>query len=378
MNKVIEINNLNVTYKKEDDPTIKNISFSLGQGKTFLILGESGSGKTTIINSILGNINGVIEGDIFINNKDIKTNNIFFTDASFISQTYPLYEEETLYRNVRVSYVNSFSYILEKYNLSREDFSDEDIKNISKKTKNANKIAKKIANKLDKKKQPNNFIDDKIKEYFKMFGLDFDEFYNKKPSSISGGQRQRIAMIKAVIREPLLIIMDEPFASLDKMNTSNIIKEINKLKKEKNISFIISTHDFDDIDGFEDDAILLSKETKTISSKGLIKDMSCDITNKISQLYFNENINEIDKQFFKNKETIFIKSSDMEISKKSKINSKGMVLKEKNEKRNGISILTFYNDKGNKITVEHNEKKLSTKIENKYYISLKKGVINDK
>ena len=380
MDKVIEINNLKVTYKKEDDPILRDISFSVDKGKIFLILGESGSGKTTIINSIISNIqNGKIDGDIIINGKNIKNNNIFFKDVSYISQTFPLYEEETLYKNVYISYINSFSYLLEKYNLSIEDFSKEEIEKISKNINKAKQISKKISIKLGKEKKKSEFINNKIKKYFEIFGLDFDDLYNKKPSSVSGGQRQRIAMIKAVIREPSLIIMDEPFASLDKRNTLSIIEFIVKLKKEKNISFIISTHDFEDIDGYEDQCILLDKEQKNIGAEGTISSISNDITNKHSQYYFNDNVNEIEENYFNNKEKIFIKPSGLNISIKKIKNSNKVKLMEINKKRNNKLMFEFKDEsKDKKMFVKLiNTKNTDFLIGKDYFISLGKGDKND-
>ncbi len=383
MSNVIEIKELTTTYKQKDKknkektfPEIKNVSFSIKNKEILIILGESGSGKSTIINSIIGNIDGDIKGKIIVNGKDINDSNIFFMDISYISQTFPLYEEETLYSNIKVSYINSFSYILNKYNLSKKDFNDEDIKKISKKSKYAKPIDKRIAKELRREIKNDDYIDDIIKKNFKDFNMDSKDL-DKKPQKISGGQRQRIAMIKAVIREPSLIIMDEPFSSLDKENTNNVISIIDKLKKEKGISFLISTHDFEDIDGYEDNAILLDKELKGISISGKIREIA-QKDNDTARRYFNSDTIKIDENTFNNKKPLYIKPYDFIVSTKKTKNSIYLKLISDITKRNNNKQLTFIDEKSKKefyVLIKNNKKEFI--IGKKYYISLIEGVKND-
>jgi ABC-type lipoprotein export system ATPase subunit len=78
--------------------------------------------------------------------------------------------------------------------------------------------------------------------------LDIAELANKRPNSVSGGQQQRVAVARAIVHSPILVLADEPTANLDSKSASSLLDLMEKMNKEKNITFIFSSHDKNVID----------------------------------------------------------------------------------------------------------------------------------
>lgn len=198
----MEVMKLNKICKEFDNnKVIEDINFSIQSGEMVAIIGESGRGKTTLLN-IIGLISKPSSGDLYLfdkKNVDIDSKDAMLlrrNKIGYLFQNYGLVEDETVKWNLDI--------VLEYKGLS--------------------------------KKERNN----RIEEALKMLKL--EELKDKPVYKLSGGEQQRIAMLKLYLQECELILADEPTGSLDEKNRAiimNMLKDLNKQGK----TIIIVTHD---------------------------------------------------------------------------------------------------------------------------------------
>ena len=184
-------------------PALNGINIYIEEGEFTTIFGPSGSGKTTFLNMI-GCLDKPTSGEIYFNEKNLKDLNkkeladIRRYNIGFIFQSYNLIPVLTAYENVE------FALRL------IDGETDEDIKN---------KVMKILAD----------------------VGLEGLE--ERKPNELSGGQKQRVAVARALVKEPKLILADEPTANLDSKTGKEVIEIMLKMNEQLNTTFIFSTHD---------------------------------------------------------------------------------------------------------------------------------------
>ncbi|MDU4912870.1 ABC transporter ATP-binding protein [Clostridium baratii] len=199
----IEIKNIIKKYGKGDSTTValNDVSLSINKGEMIAIVGKSGSGKSTLLN-ILGGLIKFDEGDYLFNNVKINNNKekelVRFRrdNISFIVQDFALINDMTVYNNIALP--------LEYKRLSKKE------------------IKTKVFDVLEK--------------------LDIKNNAYKYANEISGGQAQRVAIARAIVKNPELILADEPTGALDQKTGEaviNILKELNNEGK----TIIIVTHD---------------------------------------------------------------------------------------------------------------------------------------
>ena len=228
-------------FKKEEDfVALNKVSFELEQNKVLSIIGESGSGKTTLA-KIICSLLPYDDGKIEINNKNILD-----------------YTKQELSNTVQMIFQNPYASFNPKLTIGYSLFEavNEDIKN---------------------KK-------DFIKEKLALVDMQ-DDIFDKFPHQFSGGQRQRIAIARALLKEPKLLIADEPFASLDVINQSLIMDIFYKIKKEQKTNIIFITHDISSAFKISDKILIL--QNGNMVKYGNIE----DIKNDKSDDYINELIN---------------------------------------------------------------------------------------
>ncbi len=204
MTEIIKAININKTYKTIVDEVcvFENINVSIKKGEAVAVVGESGRGKTTLLN-ILSGLDKPTEGEVIFN--DIRIDNL--------SE-----EEISDFRNKNIGFIFQHHYLLNDFNA---------LENVL--------IPFKIReNKTDK------VILNYAKELLEMVGLK-DRIYHY-PDQLSGGERQRVAVARAIIHKPLVIFADEPTGSLDRKNAENVEKILWDLKKEFNITLVVATH----------------------------------------------------------------------------------------------------------------------------------------
>lgn len=202
---IIQLKNVSKTYKKGlfEVEALKNINLNIKKGKFTVLAGPSGSGKTTLLN-IIGAMDKSSSGEVIINGTNIE--NFSINDASdfrrdklgFIFQNFNLIPVLTVYENIEFA-----------LDLTGKFF------------------------KKDKKEKIEGLL----------YELGIHELKDRKPNEISGGQQQRVAIARALIKNPDIILADEPTANLDSTTGENILNLMKKLNSEKNITFIFSSHD---------------------------------------------------------------------------------------------------------------------------------------
>ena len=192
----LSIENLIKFYSK-DDPLIKDLNFSVNKGEFVSFIGESGSGKTTFLKCLAG-LEKINSGKIILNNRVLDDKTTFVKPnhrkIGFIFQDYPLFPHLSVLENLKIN--------------------------------------------LDEQYEKN------IKYYVELTGL--DNLLNRYPHELSGGEQQRVCITRALIREPDLLLMDEPFSNLDVSIKSKIQSEVYKILKSTNTTTILVTHDIKD------------------------------------------------------------------------------------------------------------------------------------
>ena len=216
---MLEVNNLRITVNSK--VLVDNISFKLDENKTLGIIGQSGSGKTLTVLSIMGLLDRKvykISGNIKFLNKEILGLNEKEIALIRLSDIAMVYQNP----------FNTFSPV-EKIN------------------KQLDRIYK-----IKKLKRD----DIKIKKLLEKVSLN-ESYLKKYPHEMSGGELQRMVIVTALLLKPEIIIFDEPTTSLDINTGRSIIKLLKKLKKEEKFSIIFISHDLDMIEDVSDELIVM-------------------------------------------------------------------------------------------------------------------------
>lgn len=216
---MLEVNNLRIAAN--DKILVDNISFKLDENKTLGIIGQSGSGKTLTVLSIMGLLDRKvfkISGNVKFLNKEILGLNEKETALIRLSDIAMVYQNP----------FNTFSPV------------------------------EKINKQLDRIYKIKKLKRDDIKIKYLLEKVSLSESYLKKyPHEMSGGELQRMVIVTALLLKPEIIICDEPTTSLDVNTGRSIIKLLKKLKKEEKFSIIFISHDLDMIEDVSDELIVM-------------------------------------------------------------------------------------------------------------------------
>ncbi|MBO4539807.1 MAG: ABC transporter ATP-binding protein, partial [Clostridia bacterium] len=219
---MLEVKNLVKEYRpKKGNPVraVDGISLKFPEKGMVFILGKSGSGKSTLLN-LLGGLDKYDSGEIIIKGKSSKD----FSQSEFDS-----------YRNTYLGFIFQEYNILNDFNVAQ---------NIA------------IALQLQGQKATSERINEILKE------VDLDGYGGRKPSELSGGQKQRVAIARALVKNPEIIMADEPTGALDSKTGLQVFDTLKKLSQDKLV--IVITHDRDFAEMYGDRVIEL-KDGKVIS-----------------------------------------------------------------------------------------------------------------
>jgi putative ABC transport system ATP-binding protein len=212
-NSIVTFKNVKKSYYlgESEIEALKNINFYVKKKSFTFIVGKSGSGKSTLLN-LIGAIDTPSDGTIIINNVDIGTLNdnelsdFRAKNIGHIFQNFNLIPVLNVYENIEYPLLLI----------------------------NENKQHRKI----------------KVTQMIQDVGLEgLDQHI---PSQLSGGQRQRVAIARALVKEPVLVLADEPSANLDSKTSEEILKLMQKMQEKSHTTFIFVTHD-KDIMGISDE-----------------------------------------------------------------------------------------------------------------------------
>lgn len=212
LNSFLNISNLFVKFGEKT--IINNLSLEIKCGEIISFLGESGSGKSTLLSSICG-VKKPFSGDIVCNNIILSNGNKIFVEPKYRNFTI-VFQDHCLFPHMTV----------------RENIS----------------FGLKVCTFKNKDKVVQDAID-------LMEISDISECY---PNEISGGQRQRVSLARAIAPRPSLILLDEPFSSLDENLRCRLRDKIFKIFKEINATVILVTHSYEEASLLSDKIMLLN------------------------------------------------------------------------------------------------------------------------
>ena len=175
---------------------VQEFNLDIADKEFIVLVGPSGCGKSTTLRMVAG-LEEISGGELYIDGQlmnDVEPKN---RDIAMVFQSYALYPHMTVYENM------AFPLKLRK---------------------------------MDKAE-----IDRRVKEAAET--LDITQYLDRKPKALSGGQRQRVAIGRAIVREPKVLLMDEPLSNLDAKLRNQMRAEIIKLRQKINTTFIYVTHD---------------------------------------------------------------------------------------------------------------------------------------
>ena len=200
----------NLTKKFGDFTAVNNFNATIESGELIALLGPSGCGKSTMLNMLSG-ILPVTEGKIYFDNDDVTDIGAEKRGVGLVFQNYALYPHMTVLENI--------AFPLE-----------------IKKVKKAEREAKAI-------------------EMAKLVHVDM--LLNRKPKELSGGQQQRVAIARALIKNPRVLLLDEPLSNLDARLRIEMREEIRRIQQETKITTIFVTHDQEEAMSISDKIVLM-------------------------------------------------------------------------------------------------------------------------
>ena len=207
--KLIEIKDLQVSFGRgrKKFVAVDHVSFDIYKGETFALVGESGSGKTTIGRAIL-RINPTTAGEIRYKGKKINGRISKELDKEIIKNCQMVFQDPMASLNERAK----VDYIVSEGLINHKLYKDEQ----------------------DRK--------NKVDQALRDVGL-LPEFATRFPHEFSGGQRQRIGIARALVMEPEFIVADEPISALDVSIRAQVLNLLNKLKRERGLTYLFVAHD---------------------------------------------------------------------------------------------------------------------------------------
>jgi len=234
-------------FKTEETKVLHDVNFTLNQGDILGLIGESGSGKSTIAKLIL-KIWDPTSGLLTLHGKDI-------AGISDLSD------------EIQLVFQDPFSSLNPKHKIG-------------------NAISE-VLQTIDKKK-PKSFVKEKVISLLQEVGLTASDF-DKYPYEFSGGQRQRICIAKALAKNPKIIVLDEAVSALDVSVQAKVLNLLNDLKREKGLTYLLISHDMNVVSYFCNKIIVLKqgRVVETGETDTLIRNPTSDYTKTLLEHSIN-------------------------------------------------------------------------------------------
>ena len=182
-----------------DHEVIHDLSLEIRDREFFVILGESGAGKTTTLKMIAG-VEPVTSGAILFNGQPIQNLTPEERDCAMVFETYALYPHLSVYENIAFPL------------------------------------------RAPGRRMPEDQIDQAVLSVARILGI--DAFLDRRPAALSGGQRQRVALGRALVRQPAVFLMDEPLSHLDARLRNEMRTEIKAMRESFGTTIVYVTHDY--------------------------------------------------------------------------------------------------------------------------------------
>ena len=226
----IKIENLSYTYMPKtpfEKKALININCEFYDGEFIVLIGHTGSGKSTLIQHLNGLLKPT-EGKIIVDGIDITDKKVKLTNIRKnigVVFQYPEYQlfEETIEKDIEFGPKN--------LGLSEEE------------------------------------ITRRVKRAMKMVDLDYDTYKDKSPFDLSGGQKRRVAIAGVIAMEPKVLILDEPIAGLDPKGRDDILNQIRKLHDDYKITTIMISHSMEDVAKVADRVVVMNHGSIVLDGK---------------------------------------------------------------------------------------------------------------
>lgn len=182
---------------------LDGLNFEIDEGEFFVLIGPSGSGKTTTL-KLINRLIEQTDGDIFFQNEKLKSFDIreLRLETGYVLQQIALFPNLTVEENIALI--------------------------------------------PEMKKMDKTFIEQKTRALLEKVGLEPEQYLKRLPKDLSGGEKQRIGILRAIISNPKVLLMDEPFSALDPISRTQLQDLIKQLHKEYNMTTVFVTHDMNE------------------------------------------------------------------------------------------------------------------------------------
>ncbi|HEM5292482.1 TPA: ABC transporter ATP-binding protein [Streptococcus suis] len=199
---MIDYQNVSLTCKVSG-PILKNLTFDIQEGEFFVLIGPSGSGKTTTL-KLINRLIEQTEGEFFFQGKRLKDFDLreLRLETGYVLQQIALFPNMTVAENIAL--------IPEMKGLGKEETLT------------------------------------RTRELLTKVGLEPDSYLDRLPKDLSGGEKQRIGILRAIIANPKVLLMDEPFSALDPISKAQLQDLIKELHEEFKMTTVFVTHDMDE------------------------------------------------------------------------------------------------------------------------------------